>query len=182
VYCGSLDFAYLGASLNSNLPSMASFTFALALRCSFTLVAFSCFFLPAAISRSHGDGPRWSRWIILSAKIAFILPVVFFGLLKLMSLSSANPAPIQLLASLAGGSLAFRWVLRDQRQRCPVCLRLLTNPVRVGQASQNFLGWNGTELICARGHGLLHVPETPTSWFSTQRWLYLDPSWNSLFS
>jgi hypothetical protein len=34
---------------------------------------------------------------------------------------------------------------------------------------------NGTELICVVGHGLLHVPEIPTRWFSTQRWLYLDP-------
>ena len=63
----------------------------------------------------------------------------------------------------------------------PVCLRLLTNPARVGQPSRNFLAWNGTELMCSRGHGLLHVPEIATSWFSTQRWLYLDPSWNGLF-
>ena len=77
--------------------------------------------------------------------------------------------------------LAFRWILIDQRRRCPVCLRLLSEPVRVGQASMSFLGWSGTELMCARGHGLLHVPEFPTSWFSTQRWLYLDASWSGLF-
>ena len=77
---------------------------------------------------------------------------------------------------------AFRWALRDQRQRCPVCLRLLSNPAHVGEASRNFLAWNGTELICAEGHGLLHIPELPTSWFSTQRWLYLDPSWSALFA
>jgi len=28
-----------------------------------------------------------------------------------------------------------------------------------------------------RRDGLLHIPEMPTSWFRTQRWLYLDPSW-----
>jgi hypothetical protein len=28
---------------------------------------------------------------------------------------------------------------------------------------------------------LLHVPDIPTSWFSSQRWLYLDPSWSALF-
>ncbi len=48
--------------------------------------------------------------------------------------------------------------------------------------SRTFLAWNGTELICVGGHGLLHVPEMPTSWFSTQRWLYLDPSWEVLFA
>jgi hypothetical protein len=76
----------------------------------------------------------------------------------------------------------LRWVLRDQRQRCPVCLRRLTHPAHVGEASRSFLAWNGTELICAGGHGLLHIPEIQTSWFSTQRWLYLDPSWDVLFA
>ncbi len=42
------------------------------------------------------------------------------------------------------------------------------HPARVGQPSRSFLAWNGTELICVDGHGLLHVPEMPTSWFSTQ--------------
>ncbi len=46
-------------------------------------------------------------------------------------------------------SSRFRWILQDQRKRCPVCLRVLSNPARVGQASRNFLAWNGTELICA---------------------------------
>ncbi len=27
---------------------------------------------------------------------------------------------------------------------------------------------------------LLHVPALPTSWFGTQRWLYLDTSWKFL--
>jgi hypothetical protein len=72
--------------------------------------------------------------------------------------------------------------IRGQRQRCPVCLGMLTHPARVGEPSRNFLAWNGTELLCAGGHGLLHIPEISTSWFSTQRWLYLDPSWESLFT
>lgn len=54
-------------------------------------------------------------------------------------------------------------------------------PARVGEPSRHFLTWNGTELICAGGHGLLHVPELPTSWFSKPRWLHLDASWNSIF-
>jgi hypothetical protein len=29
---------------------------------------------------------------------------------------------------------------------------------------------------------LLHIPGLPTSWFSTQRWLYLDTSWDFLFA
>jgi len=58
---------------------------------------------------------------------------------------------------------------------------LLTNPTRIGRASQTFLEWYGTEFLCLKGHGLLHVPEIPTT-YSTQRWQDLDPSWGSLFS
>jgi hypothetical protein len=58
----------------------------------------------------------------------------------------------------------------------------VTNPASVGLASRTFLGWNGTEMICMDGHTLLHVPAMPTSWFSDQRWLYLDSSWQFLFA
>jgi hypothetical protein len=78
--------------------------------------------------------------------------------------------------------VVFRWAIADQRKRCPVCLRRLINPTRIGEASHMFLDWYGTELVCARGHGLLHTPEIPTSCYSTDHWLCLDPSWNSLFS
>jgi hypothetical protein len=67
--------------------------------------------------------------------------------------------------------LSTRWALADQRARCPVCLRRLAHPVRMGNASRILLEWNGTELICTRGHGLLHVPDSPAIWFSKQRWL-----------
>jgi len=155
----------------------------------------ACLALPATTPLPLGDYPRTSeslfwatrrrRWIFLSLKIALILPIVYCGSLSLAycrsSLDPITSQYIQVFFSFTGCLFAFRWALRDQRQRCPVCLRLLTNPARVGQPSRNFLAWNGTELMCNRGHGLLHVPEIATSWFSTQRWLYLDPSWNGLF-
>ncbi|HEV2710601.1 MAG TPA: ABC transporter permease [Edaphobacter sp.] len=128
---------------------------------------------------------RFRRWVFLLAKIALILPIVYFGSIDLAylspSISQAASGYIQIVASFSLCLFALRWTLRDQRKRCPVCLGKLTNPARVGQPSRTFLAWNGTELICAGGHGLLHVPEMPTSWFSTQRWLYLDSSWDVLF-
>ncbi len=126
------------------------------------------------------------RWLFLAAKISLILPVVYFSSLDLaygrLPLDSTTAQYIQMAASFAGLLFGLRWALKDQRRRCPVCLRLLTNPARVGHASRNFLAWNGTELICGVGHGMLHIPEIPTSWCSTQRWFYLDSSWSSLFS
>lgn len=129
---------------------------------------------------------RARRWIFLALKLALIAPIVSFASVDLayglIALRWPDSIYLQLASSFLGFLFAFRWALRDQRRRCPVCLHLLSNPAQVGQASRNFLAWHGAELICAGGHGLLHIPEMPTSWFSTQRWLYLDPSWRGLFT
>jgi len=151
--------------------------------------------LPATTSLPLGDYPlhpgrqSWSirirRWVFLAAKLLLLVPILCFGPIAIThwaaSLQATTVASIQGCITFATTLFALRWMLRDQRRRCPVCLQLLRNPVRVGQPSRNFLAWNGTELICVGGHGFLHVPELPTSWCSTQRWLYLDPSWRTLF-
>ena len=139
----------------------------------------------AAAHHKHSLSKRLRRWGFLAVKIALIIPIVYFGSVDIAyldpSMSQSVSDYIQIVASFSICLFALRWTLRDQRKRCPVCLSKLTNPARVGQPSRTFLAWNGTELICVGGHGLLHVPEMPTSWFSTQRWLYLDSSWEVLF-
>jgi hypothetical protein len=133
---------------------------------------------PAKRADRHTTGLR--RWMFFITKCTLLLPIVFFGSFDLTDIiSSPGIAP---LVTLAGYVLGFRWALMDQRARCPVCLRLLTGPIRVGCASRVFLAWYGTELLCPKGHGLMHVPEILTSSYSAQRWLQLDPSWKSLFS
>lgn len=124
---------------------------------------------------------RWvrpRRWLFLTAKVALVFPIVFCGSVELTQI--AGVMMLQPQAAIVGYFFAFRWLLRDQRRRCPVCLQLLTHPVRIGRSSRFLLDWNGTELMCEQGHGLLYVPGTPST-FSSQRWLYLDPSWRSLF-
>jgi len=159
-------------------------------------VFLACLALPATTSIPLGEyrvssqkqpwSKRLRRWGFLACKIALLLPIVYFASLDLAHLRSwVDPYTsiyIQLVASFSVCLFGLRWVLRDQRQRCPVCLKKLTHPARVGQPSRSFLAWNGTELICLGGHGLLHIPEVQTSWFNTQRWLYLDPSWDVLFT
>jgi hypothetical protein len=151
--------------------------------------------LPAITSLPLGEyrfqSPRlsWStrlgRWCFLIAKFALLLPAVFFLALDLvyvlLSLPQSLAPSIQGIAWFLLCLFGFRWALRDQRRRCPVCLSRLGKAARVGHSSKSFLAWNGTELACNGGHGLLHVPELPTSWFSTQRWLQLDASWQFLF-
>jgi hypothetical protein len=158
-------------------------------------IILACLALPATTPLPLGEyrtGSRklsWStrlrRWSFLAAKISLLLPLVLFVSLDLAyaRLCDQNTSDyIQLISAFCICLFGLRWALRDQRQRCPVCLGKLTHPARVGQPSHNFLAWNGTELICTGGHGLLHVPEIATSWYSTQRWLYLDPSWQILFA
>jgi hypothetical protein len=178
----------LGVSIDDYRPSPWSiYLFALIL----ALLA-----LPAITSVSLGESSvspqntswtrRLTRWSFLCTKIALLLPIVYFAALD-MAYSFTTPysnasAYIQLVSTFALCLFGLRWTLRDQRQRCPVCLRVVEHPAQVGQASRTFLAWNGTELMCMDGHTLLHVPGIPTSWFGAQRWLYLDTSWDFLFA
>jgi hypothetical protein len=151
--------------------------------------------LPAITSVSLGEytlnAPRlkWSRkfkrWGFLLLKFALLLPIVYFASLDLAYCGttsySVSAEYVQLLTAFAICLFGLRWLVLDQRKRCPVCLRRVEHPAQVGLASRTFLAWNGTELMCMGGHTLLHVPSLPTSWFSTQRWVYLDTSWDFLF-
>jgi hypothetical protein len=152
--------------------------------------------LPAVTSVSMGEtsfsshrpslGRRLVRCGFLCAKVALLLPIVWWAPLDLAYWPSTSYAVasqyVQLIAAFSMCLFGLRWAILDQRRRCPVCLRRVTNPAQVGDVSRNFLAWNGTEMICRDGHTLLHVPGLPTSWFGTQRWLYLDSSWDFLFA
>lgn len=120
---------------------------------------------------------RLRRWIFLVTKIVLAVSILLFTSIAVMQIF---PPASSIL--LFGWVLVFRWVLADQRRRCPVCLHALSNPIEIGSPAQTVLGWYGTELICTRGHGFLYVPAAPTSWCNKQRWQYLDSTWSSLRS
>lgn len=133
--------------------------------------------LPVAASLSV-SAQSLRGWLLFAAKVALVVPTVFFGIYDLAPIIGA----MRPHATLIGYIVAFRWVLIDQRMRCPECLRRCGNPVSVGHPSYVLLDWYGTEFICPEGHGFLHVPQLPTSSFSLQRWLQLDSAVRSLFS
>jgi len=165
-----------------------------------TLFLFAAFLallaLPAITTVSLGEATmnphrtswlkRLQRWSFFAAKIGLLLPTIYFVSLDLAYgctlIAPEQAAYLQLLSTFSGCLFGLRWVLKDQRQRCPVCMRTVTHPAQVGVPSRTFLDWNGTEMMCMGGHTLLHVPSLPTSWFSAQRWLYLDTSWDFLFA
>jgi hypothetical protein len=152
--------------------------------------------LPAVVSVSLGESNfsayrpsrkrQCIRWLFLAAKMGLAIAIAFCASMVLAYGLTSTFSPTAELTQFATGFvlslLGLRWALFDQRHRCPVCLRPVTNPTRVGLASHTFLGWNGTEMYCTGGHTLLHVPALPTSWFQAPRWVYLDPSWGFLFT
>lgn len=152
--------------------------------------------LPAVTSVTMSESsfsshrPSWTKRVIriafMAAKLGIVAGTGYFAAVDLAywnALGYSQAAEfLQLSLSFSICLFGFRWAVLDQRQRCPVCLRRVTHPARVGVASQTFLGWNGTEMMCAGGHTLLHVPALPTSWFGGQRWMYLDGSWEFLFA
>ena len=143
----------------------------------------ACLTMVLVTTGSRGFNKRrvGGRYVIfLAAKLGLVLPIVALAALDLGSLSGAV-SPLFVDLALFGSGLAAWWILSDQRKRCPVCLRLLANPVRIGESSRILLEWHGTELVCLRGHGLLYVPEWPAIWSTQRRWVALGASWGPLF-
>ncbi len=123
---------------------------------------------------------RLRRWAFLALKLALVQPIMLCGFFILVV--AAPVAPVTPLGVCASWLLALRWVLIDQQRRCPLCLRLLTEPVRIGTPSETFLEWYGAESMCPRGHGLLQISASPASYSDQSQWLRLDDSWSGLFS
>jgi hypothetical protein len=155
--------------------------------CSVMLL-FSCLVLPATLrewrSAAHRHSMPWPsrlrRGIFLALKIALLQPIMLSGFVVELMLGRLGG-----LAGLgfdAAVILALRWVIMDQQRRCPVCLRLLTAPVRIGTPSRTFLEWYGAESTCPRGHGLLHISEMSSGYSEKPQWLRLDDSWSGLFA
>lgn len=147
----------------------------------------SCVFLTSTLAISpagtNGHLIPWSRSLrralFLILKLALLQPIILCGFVA--SIGLGRLGGLVSLACDAAVLLALRWVITDQQKRCPVCLRLLTNPVVIGTPSRTFLEWYGIESTCPHGHGLLQTSEIVSS-YSGLQWLRLDDSWSSLFA
>lgn len=139
----------------------------------FTLAMLACLIVTITTSLKYGVAPGFRPRAFLLAKAALIVATVYCWALLGFSLDTVF-SPILGVVVVPGSMCAFYWAVTDQRRRCPVCLRFLSGPVLLGKASQTFLGWYGTERMCALGHGVLRVPELSTSCFDSQQWLNLE--------
>jgi hypothetical protein len=146
---------------------------------------FSCIFLPGTLAiwrrPAHCHCTSWPstvrRGIFLALKIALVQPMMLCGVLIQILI-----VPWAGLAGYVPFILVLRWVIMDQQQRCPVCLRSLSAPVRIGNPSRTFLDWYGAESACSHGHGLLHISENEFSYSRKPQWLDLGDSWSDLFA
>jgi hypothetical protein len=145
------------------------------------------FVLLATAPRRHSGQSSITRWRFwMKRQFFFILKTLQILLLAFLlsvdlcvPLHAAIPLTadlLQLFAFVLFALLGLRWALRDQEQRCKHCLRSLSTPARVGRPSHNLLEWNGTELNCKHGHGLLSIPEMETSWCQSSHWVDLNAS------
>jgi hypothetical protein len=134
---------------------------------------------------------RWNLFLVaklaLTLALGFLATLVAMAPIRVVIGQWATWAVwamdwIELLTSAAVVTASLRWALLNQEQRCQRCLRMLGQPTRVGRPSRNFLDWSGTELVCADGHGRLHVPEMQGSWCWYDLWVELDSGWAGLFS
>ena len=146
------------------------------------LVVFVTFATSSRMHQEHRPAGKTLCWIkrkvFFSAKNSLV-----FLLASLLSVDLCEPlcAPfrgtadvLQIFFFVLFALVGLRWAFHDQEERCKHCLRSLATPARVGRPSHNLLEWNGTELVCKQGHGLLSVPEMETSWCQSSRWVDLD--------
>lgn len=120
------------------------------------IVLFACVILPTSTSLSLGDyranrrvpscSTRLRRWVFLAVKIALILLMTYAPMRYVAYALSADPhsgsAGLLLQVVVWGLPFAIRWSLRDQGQRCPVCLQAWAIPSASG--SRPDISWNGT--------------------------------------
>ena len=132
-------------------------------------------------SPATGNKYRW--WGFFASKALLSLMIAFVAALELTRyfsvLLTGTVQPMSDIASmwvfLLLASAALSWTIYDQRRRCRICLRRLGLSVHVGCPGYTLLDcWAATELVCAQGHGMLHMPDTDASWLEGDQWSNMD--------
>jgi hypothetical protein len=149
----------------------------------------------AQFARLRTTGPRAGirdklRWyLFFSFKTVLLLIAALMASLELSHLvvsrsSSANPYSLASVAAiwffLLGAHLTLAWSVRDQLGRCRVCMKGLGLRVNLASPGRILIDLTGDELVCDEGHGMLHIPVMESGSVDSERWTYLDESWQVL--
>jgi hypothetical protein len=135
-----------------------------------------------------GAACRW--WAFFATKTSLFLLILLAGVVEFTPEPYVFPRgkttlileSVSLWIFSIGCVFLLWWSLIDQQRRCRVCLQRLALPAYIGRSGCLLLSWAGTELVCAAGHGLLHVTETDVCWLNPAQWTQLDESWKPLFA
>jgi hypothetical protein len=161
------------------VPDLANICIGVQMLSCVLLLPMLWMWMPSDASYSVSFSSTLRRIVFLVLKILLLQSIVLSASLILLFLK-----PLEGFSATLGGVgvvLALRWVITDQQRRCPMCLRLLTDPILIGTSSRTFLEWYGAESACPHGHGLLLTSEIPSTW-SKPQWIVLDDSWSDLFT
>lgn len=122
------------------------------------------------------------RQLFFTSKMLLVLFLTFLlstDICQPIHASLPNTSELfQIILFVIFALIGLRWAFLDQEQRCKHCVHSLGSPARVGRPSHNLLEWNGTELTCKQGHGLLSVPEMETSWCQSSQWIEPNARWD----
>ena len=138
--------------------------------------------------RGTGAACRW--WTFFACKTALLLLMLLAAVVEFTPEPYIFPSGRATLIVESGSLWIFSvgcvfvlwWSLMDQQRRCRACLEKLALPAQIGRSGCLLLSWAGTELVCAQGHGLLHITETDVCWLDPAQWTQLDESWEPLFA
>ena len=143
----------------------------------------ACILLPAITNLPLGEYPRYARrrWVFLASKVWLILPSIYAACIYILYQNrSHQPFVIPPQVLLVAIVLAFRWVLNDQRRRCPVpAIARPCRPCRAARARFYRVERHGTD-VHARPRITAHSSHA-CQWSGRQRWFDLDSSWSGLF-
>ena len=97
----------------------------------------------------------------------------FAAVTRLGITGGARPAggPFGLWLFYSAIVLILAWALRDQPQRCRVCLERLRQPMRIGIPGQVLLETAGQEVMCPQGHGSVYTSESVHGSELSNRWM-----------
>lgn len=142
-------------------------------------VSYASSFTTIVMPEAKASRPWLRAWAFHGSKVLLLLvlsALVSVDLCLSLELKACFAAlPLEMFLFVMLALLGLRWNLLDERGRCRHCLRCLAPPQRIGRPSWNFLEYNGTELACRDGHGLLTVPELETSWCRSSVWIAEAP-------
>jgi hypothetical protein len=134
--------------------------------------------LQARVPLGGHDWRYWSFLLLKSAALVAMLSVLWieggFALRRHLAndtVRALGGGLLFALAFLAAIGFAVFWSLSDQQRRCPVCLRRMMSPVRIGSWASVFEPVT-TELLCEEGHGALCVQECEMG--EPDRWMAIE--------